>query len=260
MPDITVAADESAATTLLHDAETTLGTQSNSGTGSLGPFSASWNASVSFSNGSVTLTPPNVIELANCQMHYSLGFSFSIDLNAILPEFCLPQICIWGICTPSFCIPWPTISVPVSYSDSLSFTADFSLNPHLSAGFWLVDVVIDGIPALDLSPAAAAILTAIGAAAAPLLALVPFIGPFLVLAVPAILATIGIAGVTGLLGPILTPFVSGLTFTVYRQPQLFQVLPALLPLDPAVDITLNTITAAVVGSDKNELVLTAAIS
>jgi hypothetical protein len=265
MSDITLAADQSAATTLLHDAETALGTQFTSGGGSLGPFSASWNASASFSGGVIDLLPPNTIQITNCAFNYSVGFSLSIDLNDILPHFCLPQICIsipfiGDICTPKICIDWPTITVPVSYSDAINFTADFSLVAHLDAGNWLVDVVIDGIPALDLSPAAVAILAALGAALTPILLAIPFIGLFLAPAVDAILGIIGIAGLLGVLGPLLTPFVSGLTFNIYKQPQVFQVLPASSAIDPAVHINLDLIQAAVLASDKNELVLTADIS
>jgi hypothetical protein len=142
----------------------------------------------------------------------------------------------------------------------VKFTADFTLNPHLSGTDWLVDIVIVGIPFLQIGPAAAAILAVLGQALALVLAPIPFIGPFLAGVVVVITAAIGIAGLTGFLGPILTPFVSGLTFTIYKQPQLFEVLPAALPLDPAVDVNLDLITAEVIGSDKNELVLTANIS
>src|SRR3954452_23550482 len=119
MADITVAADETAATELVHDAETTLGTISRSGSGSLGPFTASWSASASFSGGVIDLITPNVIRITDCQMNYSLSFDFSFDLSSILPDFCLPQICIpipfiGDICTPEICVDWPTISIPVS--------------------------------------------------------------------------------------------------------------------------------------------------
>lgn len=266
MPDITVAADESAATELVRDAEATLGTLSDSGSGSLGPFTASWSASVFFSNGTVNLIPPDLIRLANCELNYSLSFGFSIDLGDFLPEFCLPRICIPipffdDLCTPRICINWPSISIPtINYSDVVRFTGDFRLAVSLDGSNWKVDIVIDGVPFLQISPAAAAILVAITAAITPILLAIPFIGPFLAAAVATIIAVIGIAGVTGLLGPILTPFVSGLTFNIYNQPKLFEVLPANLPLDAAVNITLDLITAAVAGSDEDELVLTADIS
>jgi hypothetical protein len=260
MSDLTVAVDETAATQLVHDAETAVGTISRSGSGSLGPFNAAWSVSASFSGGSIDLIAPNVIRIANCKMNYSLGLNFSFDLSSILPDFCLPQICIpipfnGEICTPKICIDWPTINIPVSYSDSLTFTADFSLNPHLDGSDWVVDIVIVGIPSLNLGPAASAILTAIGLAAAAILAPIPFIGPFLAIAVAAIAAAIGIAGVTGLLGPILSLFVSGLSFEVFRQPRIFPVLPASLPFDPAVNIRLDSVGAADVPSDEDELVI-----
>jgi len=264
MADITLAADQTAATKLLHDAEAALGTQTSSGGGSLGPFDASWSASVSFSDGTIDLIAPNIIQITDCHLNYSLAFSLSVDLNSFLPHFCLPQVCIptpfGDLCTPKICISWPTITIPVSFSDTIKFTADFTLNAHLSGPNWLVDVVIVGIPMLDLSPAAVAILAAIGAAVTPILLAIPFIGPFLALAVDAILAAIGIAGLTGLLGPLLTPFVSGLTFNIYKQPKVFPVLPNSPPIDPAVNINLDLINAAVLASDKNELVLTANIS
>jgi hypothetical protein len=264
MPDIIAAADEFAATKLVHDAEASLPPLSKSGSGNLGPFTVSYNASASFSGGSVSLSPPNIIHLDNVQMHYSVGFTFSIDLNDFLPSFCLPQVCIpipfdGDLCTPKICITWPTISVPVSHSGTVNFSADFALNVHLSGGNWLVDIVVVGIPFLQIDAEAAAILAAIGAALSLAMLAIPFIGPFLAAAVAVIVAAISIAGVTGLLGPILTPFVSGLTFTVYKQPQLFQVLPPALP-DAAVNVNLDLVTADVESSDKNELVINVNIS
>lgn len=264
MPDIIAAADETAASNLIHAAETTLGTLTKSGSGSLGPFNASWNASASFSGGMIDLIAPNVVRIANSQLNYSLGFNFSFDLSSILPDFCLPQVCIpipfnGKLCTPKICVNWPTITIPVSHSGVINFTADFSINVHLSGSDWLIDIVVVGIPFLQIGPAAAAILAAIGAAASLALLAIPFIGPFLAAAVVGITAVIGIGGVTGLLGPILTPFVSGLTFTVYKQPKLFQVLPPSLP-DPAVNINLDAITAVIASSNEDELVISVDIS
>ena len=92
MSDITLAADQTAVTRLLHDAESILGMQSKSTSGSFGPFFAQAGASVSFSGGSVTLTPPKTIELANVSLNYALSLSFGIDLSKFLPNFCLPQV------------------------------------------------------------------------------------------------------------------------------------------------------------------------
>jgi len=100
----------------------------------------------------------------------------------------------------------------------------------------------------------------IGAAITPILLAIPFVGLFLALAVDTILALIGVAGLTGLLGPILTPFVSGLRIPIYKQPQLFEVLPLEGPIDPAVHVTIDAIAARVESSDEDELVLTADIS
>lgn len=260
MSDIIAAADQSAATTLLNDAETTLGVIAKSGGGSLGPFFANYNASVSFSGGSVNLTPPNIIELAGCNLNYSLNLTFGLDLNNFLPQICLPPICFFFICTPPICISWPTVSVPLSFSDTITITADFTLNPHLSGPNWFVDVVIQSVPQLQFGAGTAALLTAIGVAVTLAVGWVPFIGPFIALLVNLALAAIGIAGVTGLLGAIITPFVSGLTFTIYKQPKLFPVLPAAGLIDPEVDVTITALGAVVQATDKNELVLSADIA
>jgi hypothetical protein len=258
VPDVIAAVDESGATDLIHDAEATLGTLSDSGSGSLGPFTANWSASATFSGGTADLIAPNIIRLADVRMDYTVNFSFSFDLSTILPDFCLPRICIptpfGSICTPRICIDWPTITIPVSHSSFVKFSADFNPNVTLAGGVWSVDLTIAGVPFLQLGPAAAAIIVAIGAAAALVLAPIAFIGPLLAGAVLLITAAIGVAGVLGLLGPILSAFVSGLTFNVYKQPQVFEILPA-SGADPAVDVTLTAITAAVVSTDEDELVL-----
>jgi hypothetical protein len=266
MSDVTLACDETAATRLVHDAETIFGTKGPSGgSGSFGPFVASYSASVSFSGGTVGLQTPNIIALNNIHLNYSLSLSFGIDLNSFLPHFCLPQVCVnipcvGKVCTPSICISWPTKSISLNYSDFVDFSADFQVIPHLSGSNWLIDIRIVSIPNLTISPAAAAILTALGLAVGAVLVGVPFIGPFLAAAVEAILAAIGIAGVTGLLGPLLTLFVSGLTFTIYNQPQVQQVLPSSGPHDPAVSIKIAALDCVVQQTDKAELVATGSIA
>jgi hypothetical protein len=150
--------------------------------------------------------------------------------------------------------------VPISYSDSLTFTADFRPIIFLDGSDWVIQIEIVGVPFLQLSAAAAAILVLIGVALAAILAAIPFIGPFLALAVSAILATIGIAGLLGLLGAILTPFVSGLRFEIYRHNRIFEVLAASGPLDPAVAVVIDSLAAAVQSTDEDELVVTADIS
>ncbi len=260
MPDIIAAADQTAATTLLHDAEAALGVIAKSGGGSLGPFFANYSASVSFSGGSVNLIPPDVIEIASCHVSYSLSLSFGLDLNSFLPKICLPSICLFGFCTPKICISWPKVSVPVSFGDTALVSGDFSLVAHLSGPTWLVDVVVKGIPLIQFGAGTALLLAAIDAAVTAAVIGIPFIGPFLAILVNAVIIAIGIAGVTGLLGAILTPFVSGLTFNIYKQPKLFPVIPAAGPTDPVVNINITALDAGVQATDKNELVLSAGIA
>ena len=205
----------------------------------------------------MSLTAPGTVGIDDLQVNYSLSLSLGIDLSFL--DFCLPQVCIptpWGdICTPTFCIDFPPIGVTVPFSSSATVSADFGIVVHLTSGTWFVDVVIQDVRKLDLGAAATTLVVAVGAAIAAALAPIPFIGLVLSAAVAALTAAFGIAEVTGLLGQIVSLFVSGLTFTVYSQPQNFQVLPASGPNDPAVDVTLAAVSAGVQSTDKNELVL-----
>jgi hypothetical protein len=257
MSDIIAAVDETAANTLLHAAEAALGTPSKSGSGSLGPLGAGWSASASFAGGTVSLAAPDTVAIDNLEINYSLSLSLSIDLSFL--DFCLPQVCIptpfGDICTPTICFNFPTIGVTVPFSSSATLSADFGIVVHLTSGTWFVDVVIEDVRKLDLGAAATALLTAIGLAISAALAVIPFIGPLLSIAAAAVTAAFGLAQVTGLLGEIVSLFVSGLTFNVYHKPQNFQVLAASGPFDPAVNVTLAAVTAGVQATDKNELVL-----
>lgn len=265
MPEITIAADETAATSLVAFGQTALGTVTDSGSGSLGPFTATYNAALSLSGGAVDLRAPDIIRLTNCSVNYSLNFTFTIDLNRFLPRLCLPRICITlpfigTVCTPEVCIPWPIISVPVNHSSSVLFTSDFKLAAALVGANWEVSLIIVGIPSLQLGPAATALLVALGFAVSAALLLVPFIGPFLALAASIIVGAIGIAGITGLLGPILTPFVAGTSIPIGDPiPRNFILIPA-DGADAAVDVLIDSLSASVISSDEDELVLTADIS
>jgi hypothetical protein len=221
--------------------------------------------SATFASGDVDLIAPGTIRITDFELHWSIGFSFGVDLSTFLPDFCLPQVCVdipcvGKVCTPKICIDWPTISVPVTFSDFVRVTADFGLSVTLSGGMWKVAVVVQGVPNLQFGLVTTALLAAISAALTPVLLLVPFIGPFLALAANAILLAIGIAGVTGLLGPILTPFVAGLQIPIYEQAQTFEALPSGGAVDPAVFITLDSVGAFVTSDTEDELVLEVDIS
>jgi hypothetical protein len=254
--DVIAAIDQTAANTLLGAAESALGTLTKSGSGTLGPLGASWSASASFFGGTVALSPPGTIAIDGLEIDYSLSLTVSIDLSFldIHIQICIPTP-FGDFCLPPINIDFPTISVTVPFSSSATLSADFGLDVHLTAGTWFVDAVIQSITQLDLGAAAVLLLSAIGAAISVALLAVPFIGLVLSLAVAFITAAFGLADVTGLLGPIVSAFVSGLTFNLYRQPQNFQVLPAAPPYNPAVLVTLAAVAADVQASGKNELVL-----
>lgn len=265
MSEIIAAVDEGGANDVLDSAIATLPPQSSSGSGNLGPFVASYGVTATLVNGDIDLRAPDIIRVEDLRLNWTLNLSFGIDLSAILPDFCLPQVCVdipcvGRVCTPRICIDWPTITVPVSFSDFVKATGDFKLDISLSGGVWNVQAVIVGVPNLQFGATTALLLAAIGAAVTPILLAIPFIGIFLAVAVDTILALIGIAGVTGFLGPILTPFISGLKIPVYKQNQLFEVLPAESAIDPQVTIKIDQIGAEVRSSDEDELVLLADIS
>jgi hypothetical protein len=80
-------------------------------------------------------------------------------------------------------------------------------------------------------------------------------------AVNAILLAIGLAGITGFLGPILTPFISGLRIPIGTpQPRTFVVLPAESAVSPAVTITIDAVTAAIANDGEDELIVGVDIS
>jgi hypothetical protein len=265
MSDLIVALDSTSATQLVNAAEAALGTLASSGSGHLGPFGVNWSVAANFSGGSAGLTPPKTISLNTIQFNYQIKLSFELDLNDFLPHGCLPQVCvtipfIGQVCTPKICVEWPTVTIPLSYSDALKFSADFNLNPHLQGNQWLVDLVIVKVPDLQLSLKAAAIVTALGAVIGAAISVVPLIGPFIGVVVAAVIATIGLAGALGLLGDIITPFISGRTFTLVKQTQTLQLLPAASALEPAVNLTIAALASQIAQSDKPELVVSANFS
>lgn len=260
MSEITVALDEGGANDLFSTALTLLPLPPQAGNANLGPFFASYSANAQFVSGSIDLIAPGSIRIDQLRLNWQLSLSFGVDLNDFLPEFCIPQVCVdipcvGRVCTPEICIGWPTITVPVNLADFVEVTADFGLNIALVAGNWRVRAVVQNVSQLQFGPATAGMLIVIGLAITPLLLVIPFIGPFVAIAVNAILAAIGIAGLLGFLGPIISPFVSGIEIPIYEQPQHFQVLPAAGPNDPAVFITLDAVSAEIQSSDEDELVL-----
>jgi hypothetical protein len=265
MSEITVAIDEQAADQVIDTAIGLIPTQNASGSGNLGPFFANYAASATFAPGDIDLIAPATIRIVDFRVNWNLNFSFGIDLSDILPNFCLPQVCIdipcvGEVCTPEICVDWPTISVPVSFGDFVMATADFGIVITQTGGFWKVQAEVQGVPNLQFGAATAALLAAIGLAITPVLLAIPFIGPFLALAVNAILLAIGIAGITGFLGPIISPFISGMQIPIYNQPVTFQALAAAGAADPAVFITLDDVDAFITSDTEDELVITVDIS
>ena len=266
MAEIVAAVDESGANKLFDTAIALIGPQSKSGSGNLGPFQAGYSVQATLTNGNIDLVPSSTIRIVDLRLDWTINLNFGVDLGRILPEFCLPRVCVnipcvGRVCTPRICIEWPTITVPVSFSDFLKATVDLGLDINLTGGKWVVKAEVQGVPNLQFGATSALLLVAIGAAVTPVLLAIPFIGPFLAIAVNLILAAIAIGGVTGFLGPIITPFISGLKIKIYEQPQQFQVLPATSAIDPKVDVRIDSVDARVEhNAPEDELVLIADIS
>jgi hypothetical protein len=265
--DIVAAIDETAANVIVPNAIAAQPALSQSGSGSLGPFGVTYaaTATIAVPAGGVDLIPPptDVIRLSGGRVNYALALSLSIDLSFL--NFCLPQVCvtlpfIGRVCTPRICITFPTISVPVSHSGFVTFTADLRLATALVGPNWEVTAVIVGVPSLVLGPAGALLVAAIGAAVTAALLLVPFIGPLLALASASIFGALTVANMLNLLGPIITPLVSGIRIPIYNAPQTFQILPVSGP-DPAVNVLVTSVAAALDGSaGEDELVLSVDIT
>jgi hypothetical protein len=274
MRELTVAADEVAATELLHDAEAKLGTKNRSGSQALGPFDANWSATAFLTDGIVNLTPPDLIGLENCNLHYNLHFSISLDLNTILQPIVItfPGVDIdydnkllnihihIHYHPPPVYIYWPHVTIPVSHAGVARFAGNFKLNVYLSGGHWKIDAVSLNVTSLQLDNGAVALMAALSLAASAVLSPIPFIGPVLSTAVAAITVAIGIGGVTNFLTNILNQFLVGLTFPLYDQPRIFQVLPASSPINPEVKIKIDVLIASVQRTDEDELVIEAWIA
>lgn len=262
MAEIVAAVDEAGATAVLQAAVGGLVLPPQSGSTQIGPFNLSYVATASLSGGNVDLVVPDTIRVTDMRLDYSVTVTVLFDLSDLIGDFCLPQVCVpvpcdGELCTPTICVNWPTIPVPVpTFSDFVNFDAEFTLNPHLSGSDWVVDLVLKSIPFLQLGPAGVLLMGAVTAAVSLAMLAVPFIGPFLALATTIAGGILTAAAATGLLGPLITPFVSGMSFELYRQPQLFEVLPATSAIDPAVTVTIDDVRADVqnLGAE-DELVL-----
>lgn len=257
MADIIAAIDEVGAQSVLAAAElVAIPPKSDSATA--GPFTVAYKVAIAFSGGTVDLIPPDTVRLANLRM------DFDLDLNVVIdpPEVCLPQPCvnlpcIGEVCLPRICIDPPALpAIPVKLKDFVQFTVDCELVVELDAmNVWQVHIEIPNVPSLQLGPASQALLAALNAAITPVVAAIPLVGPILVPIVHSALAGVGLGGLTGLLGPMLSPFIQGHKFNVYSQPRLFQVLAAGGATNPPVNVTIDNVTATVQGNDEDELVL-----
>jgi len=265
MSEIIAAIDEGAAQQLFDGAVAGIGTLSASDSGSLGPFTVSYAATGTLSNGTVDLIAPGTIRIADLRLDWHLDLSFQLDIGEFIPDIHIPQVCIHipcvgDVCTPRIDIEWPTVTVPVSFGDFLKTTVDLGPSLMLVSGVWKVEGVVLGVPNLQFGASTAALLTAIGLAIAAAVAWIPMIGPLVAVLAAGVLAAIGIAGLTGLLGPILTLFIAGRRFPITDVDEAYEILSASGPFDPAVHVTVENLGVEIQhNAPEDELVLLADI-
>src|SRR6516164_8312815 len=105
MPDVIAAVDQTAATVLLHAAETALGVIHKTDSTTFGPFTATYDVSAIFSDGTINLKAPD-IEIADGNVQYDITLSFGLDLKDWGSDFTLPIV--------------------FSFSGTATFTGDFT--------------------------------------------------------------------------------------------------------------------------------------
>jgi hypothetical protein len=266
MSEIIAAVDEAAAGQLLRTAVAALGTQSTSGSTTLGPLGVTYTVTGTLSQGTVDLIPPDTVRIANLRLDWHLSMQLRLDIGDIIPDIHIPQICIpipcvGKVCTPKIDIVWPTITVPFSFGDFVRTTVDLGLDATRQGPDWVIEVIVQGVPNLATGLPTAAMIAGIGAAVAAAVAWVPLIGPFVAIVVAGATAAIGVAALTGLLGPILSLFIAGKRFEVQRVPAHLEILPATSAIDPSAFIMLDAVDAVIQHNPpEDELVVSADIS
>lgn len=263
MQNVLTAIDETGSTVLYQKLAVALGTVTTSGTGSLGPFPLSYTLNATLAPGQVDLNPPNVIRILPLKVHWSLNALIKIDLNQLLPPIYLPHVKItitwkkWQIkITISVTwvhYPWPVLQVPLNVSDDVSAIANLRLIVRSDAANWYVYGRVVALPSFGFGPATASIIGALALILPALLLPIPLIGGLAAIATFAILGAITVGGVTGLLGPALTPLIAGREFMFYQRPRLLPLLPSQGPNDPAVNLSIDMVEASIVNSGEDEL-------
>jgi len=273
--DATLALSEAGANTLMQRL-IGLASTSSSSSGSWGPFSVGYTASVGLSGGTVTLlnAPVNRVRLNNVNISGNVGAFFTFDLGAILPQICIPpfRVCVnipfvGRVCTPQVCIPWPPpLTIGVNIPFSVNATAEFGVSVQSVGTNWEVDLLVFPFSlSIDLSPSAPLIISAIQAQVSATLGSIPGIGGLLAGLVNTVIGAF--TGVLSLILSAISGFVNGLimllnifSLTVpvplltFAKTQPF--LPAGVPsaADPEVDVTIPALAASILDQ---ELVATA---
>lgn len=257
MSNVVTAIDQRGATLLFGQLAAAASPMTTSGSRQFGPFAINYAATGTLQTGFIDLIPGSTVQINQLRLDWHLNAALVIDLNQILPPFCPPPITFntpWGSVTwTPPCIPWPVITIPFHVGDYFKATVNLALLVRFTGSDWQVYAKLLTLPSLAFGPATAAILAAVTIAASAVLLPIPFIGPFLAVATTAILGGITLAGVSGLLGPIITQFLGGREFLIYQRPRGFILVPYQGPNDPDVKMIINSVEANIVNDVEDEL-------
>ena len=265
MANVLTAIDEPGSTILFDRLSNAAGTLTVSGSSQWWLFSTNYTMAATLDTGPVDLIVSNRVRLVEFTVNWDLHATLHLDLNKILPPIYLPQVKVeikWTKKPPFIKItisvnwvhyPWPVVAIPFHVRDRLTATADLQLVVRNDAVNWYVLAKMLGTPNFNWGLATGAILAALGAVLGLVLAPIPLIGPWLSVAVPAILAGVGAAGVAGLLAPPLSQLLQGREFMLYQRPRLLPLLPYVCPNDPDVNLQITMIEASIVNTGEDEL-------
>jgi hypothetical protein len=265
MVNALTAIDEDGATILLDRLSNAAGTLTTSGSGQWWMFSTNYTLTATLDTGRVDLIVPNKLGIEEFRVNWRMHAMLYLDLNKILPPIYLPQIKItikwkkWkliiSISITWVHYPWPTVGIPLNFGDHLTASANLQLLVRNDATNWYVLAKMLGVPNFNYGLATAGLVAAVGLVLGAVLWPIPFIGPFLGIAVASILTGLAAAGAAGLLAAPVSLLLQGREFMLYQRPRHFPLLPYAGPNDPAVSVKLALVRASIVNSGEDELVI-----
>jgi hypothetical protein len=233
-------------------------------------YNLSWN----FVPGDFELVDAgDIIRFREWDIHINISFSWSIDLDDILPNICIPEICgtiplVGTVCTPSWCNDWPAITVSVPLPTLVSeVSIDFSLKVEhdIPAAQWVIIGSVNPFTLdIDLVDSADMAEELFKDTVKDKLSAIPDIGQFIGYAIAWIMSDV-LDSVDDLLEFLNTALsdslklhpILGVGFELHRVDELFRIVPA-VGAEPAVIVRIIDLDAEITADE--ELVASADIA